>query len=181
MKKLTSLLLVLVLAFSFSMTAFAADEGESATGTANFANNETSTDVKIIVSTEASANLSATVPLTVTLAVKNDRSVVAPTNYAISNTGAVAVKVTNVKVAGAAGYTFVSPLAAEKQMDLALNAINLEDHDEATGATVTGTTWNVAAGGSLNLTFAGSVWADDISSAKQVFTITYTIAAGTHA
>lgn len=189
MKKMISVVLALVLVLTMSITALAVSEGEAVGGDGNFGaggeNNKASTDVSILASTSDTSNISATVPLTVTLAVKNDKTIVAPTEYKINNTSAFAIKVTNVKVTADGGYSFVNALTAAKQMDLSLKPGNGTEIDldkyttESAVPAGTAADWNIAAGGTLKLGFAGSVWADDISAAKKVFTITYTIEAGT--
>lgn len=192
MKKLTAILLALVLVFSLSSTAFAADVGTvGADGTFAATTNDASTDVYLKVGEEAMANLSATVPLKVTLAVKANGDIVAPANtaYKITNNSKFPVKVTNVKTVAETGYSFVTAHAtANNELLLTLKpgngtAVNLSTLTG--GAAVTATDWNAAAnGGTIGLLFAGSVsnLQADITATDGVkaFTVTYTIAAGTH-
>ena len=182
MKKLTALLLALVLTFSLGMTVFAADTGSADTST-DFANNNQSTTVKIQIGDDAKGNLSATVPINVTLAVKADKTIVAPepTSYKISNNGAIAFHVNKISTTLTDPYTF-STTAGDNTLNLKLkagtDAITLASGVNAIGAAAQ---WNVAAGNDLGLTFSGSVGniTEDITTAAQVFTVTYTIEAGT--
>lgn len=181
MKKLTALLLALVLTFSFSMTAFAADEGSADTDT-GFSSNSQTTTVKIQAGQDAQGNLSATVPINVTLAVKANKDIVAPapTSYKISNTGSIAFHVSGISTTLTEPYTF-NAIPGANTLNLTLtggsDTITLASGTSAIGAAAQ---WNVAAGSDLGLTFAGSVGniAADITTATQVFTVTYTITAG---
>ena len=182
MKKLTALLLVLVLTLSFSMTAFAADDAGTADTDTGFSGNSADTTVKIIAGEDAQGNLSATVPLNVTLAVKANKDIVAPasTSYKVSNTGSIAFHVSGISTALTSPYIFnATPGANTLNLTLTggTDAIAL-----ASGACAIAAAdqWNVAAGSNLGLTFAGSVGniTADITTAAQVFTVTYTLTAG---
>ncbi|MDO4553263.1 MAG: hypothetical protein Q4C22_06970, partial [Bacillota bacterium] len=99
MKKTTTLVLALTLVFAMSTTAFAA--GETAGTAQDFAANSATTQVRIISAAgeDGTTQVSATVPLTVTLAIAADGKVTGPTNYTITNTSVMPVKVTNVSIA----------------------------------------------------------------------------------
>lgn len=182
MKKLTALLLVLVLTLSFSMTAFAADDAGTADTDTGFSGNSADTTVKIIAGEDAQGNLSATVPINVTLAVKADKSIVAPaaTVYKIANTGSIAFRVSGISTALTSPYTFNTTPGANT-LNLTLTGGSDTIALVANSCTIgTAAQWNVAAGSDLGLTFAGSVGniAADITTAAQVFTVTYTLTAG---
>lgn len=184
MKKFTSMILALVLVFSLSATAFAADEGTAGNDT-SFSSNGQTTTVNIQAGADAKTNLSATVPINVTLAVKADKSIVAPeaTSYKISNTGSIAFHVSGISTTLSDPYTF-NPVAGENTLNLTLkpgsgSAITLAANTNTIAASAK-EDWNIAAGSNLGLTFAGNVGniTADITSATQVFTVTYTITAG---
>lgn len=193
MKKHIALLLAICMLFAVCGVAMGADEGSVGANT-NFAQNTNaaSTDVYLKIGDDAANNLSATVPLSVTLAVKADGIIVAPaaSSYKITNTSAFPIKVANVKTVAETGYNFVTVHAlASNELLLTLkagsgSAVNLDTWNSATGASVTGNVWNAAGNGTIGLELAGSVknLSVDITGATGVkaFTITYTIAAGSH-
>lgn len=181
--------LALVLALGAS-PAFAAGESVG-TPPGDFANNEQGTQVSLIADTSASGNISATVPLTVTLAVMPNGTITAPTNYAIENTSVFDIKVAQLNAIPETGYKFTkAAFSGAKEMNLTLQpasgtAVNLADFTAKTPVpAATAADWNLSAKGgassALNLTFAGSVnQVGDITTAKQAFRVVYTIATGT--
>ena len=86
LQKLVTIVLAFVLALSLSLTALAEEDyGQGVTGNDNlFQNNEAKTTFSVVA---VPANLSATVPLNVTFAVKHNGDFVCPGGYAITNTG----------------------------------------------------------------------------------------------
>lgn len=187
MKKLLSLLFATAIVVTAATSAFAVDQG-TATDFSDFVNNKATTEVFIQVSEEAAQNLSATIPLKVILAVKNDDTIVAPMNYTLKNTGSVDLKLTHVHVTTTAGHSFVADggsYTAAKQMSLTLSpnfgtAIDLYDYTTNKEVPLaTASDWNVPTGEPLNLNFSGSVFQmGNIITPTAVFSIEYTIAAG---
>lgn len=189
-KKLISAVLALVMACTMSFSVFAegTDAGTAADPATNFDNNSQSTEVFLKAGDAAKGNLSATVPVKVVLAVKADKDVVAPANtdYKIANTGALAFHVSVISTTLESGYTFSTNADTAKSTSNALyltlaaggDILTLAPGNVALG---TATKWNVAAGADLGLTLAGSVGKikADLTTETKVFTITYTIAAGT--
>ena len=180
MKKLLALALIFTLTFAIGLTAFAAvdypDEGYIGPDYDEFENNSGETDVYLISGSEAVENLAATVPMKVVLAVTIEDEIIAPTNYEIANTGAIKFHISAIAVELIAPYTF-NATAGENTLNLTLNGVTLA----APATTIDPADWNVTSGTVLNLAFAGSVGAitADITSETQVFTITYTLTAGT--
>ena len=188
MKKLTALLLALVLMLSLSTTAFA-EEGEAVGDAENFGDNTQETVVSIKTATgTTSSNLSATVPLTVTLAVKANGTIIGPGNYTVTNTSVMPIKITSVVVAAQNGFKITA-----EQPGTDITAITMKNDEDTTGtalnawiSTVTGTKWNMTAkntaNASVGITFGGEVTSitQDITNAVPAFTITYTIASGAH-
>ena len=93
----------------------------SAGEAAAFVSNQASTAVSVIAAEDALSNISATVPLTVTLAVAADGTVTAPTNYAIKNTGVIPDYVKSITALTEDGYSFESD-GAKTELALTLTA-----------------------------------------------------------
>ena len=107
LQKLVPIVLAFVLALSLSLTALAEEDyGQEVTGTDNlFQNNEAKTTFSVVA---VPANLSATVPLNVTFAVKRNGDFVCPGGYAITNTGSEIFHVSDIRVTMLdAAYSFV--------------------------------------------------------------------------
>ena len=152
----------------------------SAGEAAAFVSNQASTAVSVIASDDALSNISATVPLTVTLAVAADGTVTAPTNYAIRNTGVIPDHVKTITALTEEGYSFESDGA---KTELALTLTAGDDTVRLAVLPVIGraSAWNIPAGVSLPLSFSGKVGnikADIAENAKKAFTVNYVIAAG---
>lgn len=190
MKKIIAVILTLAMMCCLGVSAFAAD-GEGVGSDGNFSSGSATTTVSIKFSTDSS-QLSASVPLAVTLAVKNDKSIVAPANtaYKITSTCLIPIHVSGISVTTSSGVKLVTNTpAADGEIKLALKAgtdsIALAAPTAATAAPQTiGTAaqWNIAASETLGLTFENgavynipSAWA---TTATQIFTVTYTLAAG---
>lgn len=166
MKKVLVVILAVVFVVAMGTTAFAAGSLDG--------DGKASTEVSVKMDDSVDpGDLSVTVPLNITLAVGADGTVTAPTNYAISNTGAIPVKVTNIKTTPAAPFSFAD---GANKLALTLNTEALS----ATAITPGTSAWNVAGGADLNLTLAGAVSGVnvDITTAQKAFDIEYTIAAG---
>lgn len=107
LQKLVPIVLAFVLALSLSLTALAEEDyGQEVTGMGNlFQNNEAQTTFSVVA---VPANLSATVPLNVTFAVKRNGDFVCPEGYAITNTGSEIFHVSDIRVTMLdAAYSFV--------------------------------------------------------------------------
>ena len=107
LQKLVPIVLAFVLALSLSLTALAEEDyGQEVTGEGNlFQNNEAKTTFSVVA---VPANLSATVPLNVTFAVKRNGDFVCPGGYAITNTGSEIFHVSDIRVTMLdATYSFV--------------------------------------------------------------------------
>ena len=107
LQKLVTIVLAFVLALSLSLTALAEEDyGQEVTGEGNlFQNNEAQTTFSVVA---VPANLSATVPLNVTFAVKRNGDFVCPEGYAITNTGSEIFHVSDIRVTMLdAAYSFV--------------------------------------------------------------------------
>lgn len=107
LQKLVAIVLAFVLALSLSLTALAEEDyGQEVTGEGNlFQNNEAQTTFSVVA---VPANLSATVPLNVTFAVKRNGDFVCPGGYAITNTGSEIFHVSDIRVTMLdAAYSFV--------------------------------------------------------------------------
>lgn len=186
MKKIASMILALVLVSSFSATAFAAD-GEEIGNSRDFTTGTASTEVNLKFSSDAS-QLSASVPLSVTLAVKKDMSLAAPdaTAYKISNTGPIPFHVSDISVATETNYALVTTApasAGDIKLTLAAGSDDIAlaaSSSPSQQVIAAPAQWNVAPSNNLGLTLKnGSVFSiGDWTSATKVFTITYTIAAG---
>lgn len=107
LQKLVAIVLAFVLASSFNLTALAEEGyGQEVMGKDNlFQNNEAKTTFSVVA---VPANLSATVPLNVTFAVKRNGDFVCPEGYAITNTGSEIFHVSDIRVTMLdATYSFV--------------------------------------------------------------------------
>lgn len=180
MKKLTALLLVFILIVSVNATVFAA--GESAGEAGSFASNEATTEVKLVVDT--SGNMSATVPLQVTLAVAADGTVKGPSNYTITNKSVMPIKVTNVAINTESGFTTATNATGTK-----IGGITLTDGQGGTATSLSAWTaekttsnWNMTStdNNAITLNFGGKVTGitQDITNAQKAFTIVFTIKPG---
>lgn len=186
MKKIISMIAVTAIVLMLGIAPVLA-AGEEAGAAGDFATNEGATEVKLVTDSSALDNISATVPLNVTLAVNAAGTITAPTNYAIANTSVFDIKVTHVTATPASGFAFTkAAFANAKEMNITLQPgsganINLADFSAKTVVPVASAAdWNIASSDSLNLKFAGSVnKMGDITTAEKAFTVTYTIAAGT--
>lgn len=206
MKKLTSVILALLLTFSFGLTVMAgtpeppATQGEEVGTSSNVTNGSGSTAVKVIYSSN-SGQISATVPISITFAVKNDKTFVYPTTdtYKIVNNSVVPVYVSNIAVVfGSADYKLVNaaPAANEDYNEIQLSmtagtdtinlvgdVASLDSNSTPINQTIgDGTKWNIAAGGNLPINFSnGKVYEVDsawVGSAATLFSIVYTISTG---
>ncbi len=177
-KRVATALLTAALMIMQVSPVYAAD-GETTGATGNFSENAGETEVNLVASTTAQGNLSVTVPLSVTLAVQADGTIVAPTNYKLANTGVIAAHVSAVSVALASPYTF-NATPGENTLNLTL-ANSDETLTLQSGAqTLTANKWNLAGNAEMPLTFAGSVGNVNAgTSAQKIFTVSYTIQAGT--
>lgn len=99
-KRLSTVLIAMAMTTSMAMTALAVPNPTPEVGTAeDFVTNTGKTTVSLegMTDTEADGNLSATVPLTVTLAILGDGTAKGPDNYTIENTSRTKkIKVSNV-------------------------------------------------------------------------------------
>ena len=146
------------------------------------------------------ANLSATVPLNVTFAVKRNGDFVCPEGYAITNTGSEIFHVSDIRVTMLdATYSFVESdeNLQERQIYLTMTGTNPgmmspisdtvtfvsgSDNTKQSFGTepTTYNTWNVNQGGKIEFEFKGKVngisakWANK----QELFTIAYTIEPG---
>lgn len=199
LQKLVTIVLAFVLASSFSLTALAEEGyGQEVTGKDNlFQNNEAKTTFSVVA---VPANLSATVPLNVTFAVKRNGDFVCPEGYAITNTGSEIFHVSEIRVTMLdAAYSFVESdkNLQDRQIYLTMTGTNPgsmspisdtvtfvsgSDNTKQSFGTeqYTYNTWNVDQGGKIEFEFKGKVngisaeWADK----RELFTIAYTIEPG---
>lgn len=199
LQKLVTIVLAFVLALSFSLTALAEEGyGQEVTGEDNlFQNNEAKTTFSVVA---VPANLSATVPLNVTFAVKRNGDFVCPEGYAIANTGSEIFHVSDIRVTMLdAAYSFVESdkNLQDRQIYLTMTGTNPgsmspisdtvtfvsgSDNTKQSFGTeqYTYNTWNVDQGGKIEFEFKGKVngisaeWADK----RELFTIAYTIEPG---
>ena len=170
LQKLVTIVLAFVLASSFSLTALAEEDyGQEVTGKDNlFQNNEAKTTFSVVA---VPANLSATVPLNVTFAVKRNGDFVCPEGYAITNTGSEIFHVSDIRVTMLdAAYSFVESdkNLQDRQIYLTMTGTNPgsmspisdtvtfvsgSDNTKQSFGTeqYTYNTWNVDQGGKLNL------------------------------
>lgn len=199
LQKLVTIVLAFVLASSFSLTALAEEGyGQEVTGEDNlFQNNEAKTTFSVVA---VPANLSATVPLNVTFAVKRNGDFVCPEGYAITNTGSEIFHVSDIRVTMLdAAYSFVESdkNLQDRQIYLTMTGTNPgsmspisdtvtfvsgSDNTKQSFGTeqYTYNTWNVDQGGKIEFEFKGKVngisaeWADK----QELFAIAYTIEPG---
>ena len=190
LQKLVTIVLAFVLALSLSLTALAEEDyGQEVTGEGNlFQNNEAQTTFSVVA---VPANLSATVPLNVTFAVKRNGDFVCPEGYAITNTGSEIFHVSDIRVTMLdAAYSFVESdeNLQDRQIYLTMTGTNpsIAGPVSDTVTFVSGTepttynTWNVNQGGKIEFEFKGKVngisaeWANK----QELFTIAYTIEPG---
>ena len=199
LQKLVTIVLAFVLALSLSLTALAEEGyGQEVTGEDNlFQNNEAKTTFSVVA---VPANLSATVPLNVTFAVKRNGDFVCPEGYAITNTGSEIFHVSEIRVTMLdAAYSFVDSdkNLQDRQIYLTMTGTNPgsmspisdtvtfvsgSDNTKQSFGTEQYTyyTWNVDQGGKIEFEFKGKVngisaeWADK----QELFTIAYTIEPG---
>ena len=199
LQKLVAIVLAFVLVLSFSLTALAEENyGQEVMGKDNlFQNNEAKTTFSVVA---VPANLSATVPLNVTFAVKRNGDFVCPEGYAITNTGSEIFHVSEIRVTMLdAIYSFVDSdkNLQDRQIYLTMTGTNPgsmspisdtvtfvsgSDNTKQSFGTeqYTYNTWNVDQGGKIEFEFKGKVngisakWADK----QELFTIAYTIEPG---
>lgn len=199
LQKLVTIVLAFVLALSLSLTALAEEGyGQEVTGKDNlFQNNEAKTTFSVVA---VPANLSATVPLNVTFAVKRNGDFVCPEGYAITNTGSEIFHVSEIRVTMLdAAYSFVESdkNLQDQQIYLTMTGTNPgsmspisdtvtfvsgSDNTKQSFGTeqYTYNTWNVDQGGKIEFEFKGKVngisaeWADK----QELFAIAYTIEPG---
>ena len=199
LQKLVTVVLAFVLALSLSLTALAEEGyGQEVTGEDNlFQNNEAKTTFSVVA---VPANLSATVPLNVTFAVKRNGDFVCPEGYAITNTGSEIFHVSDIRVTMLdATYSFVESdkNLQDRQIYLTMTGTNPgsmspisdtvtfvsgSDNTKQSFGTeqYTYNTWNVYQGGKIEFKFEGKVngisakWADK----QELFAIAYTIEPG---
>lgn len=198
LKQLSAAVIALALTLSVGLTALAAGqyEGEISDPNHTFQNNEAQTTVSVL--SIPNQNLSATVPLNVTFAVKDDGTFICPDEYAITNTGSEYIHVTDISVTMEdTSYSLVNSTALNDHevycTMTAANTLETEAVNFVCSAVSQeqsfGTTpnkkllWNIAAGETLPLAFSGKMNsgnAHDFSTAHKLFTITYTIASGAY-
>ena len=199
LQKLVTIVLAFVLALSLSLTALAEENyGQEVMGKDNlFQNNEAKTTFSVVA---VPANLSATVPLNVTFAVKRNGDFVCPEGYAITNTGSEIFHVSDIRVTMLdAAYSFVESdkNLQDRQIYLTMTGTNPgsmspisdtvtfvsgSDNTKQSFGTeqYTYNPWNVDQGGKIEIEFKGKVngisakWADK----QELFTIAYTIEPG---
>ena len=198
LQKLVPIVLAFVLALSLSLTALAEEDyGQEVTGEGNlFQNNEAKTTFSVVA---VPANLSATVPLNVTFAVKRNGDFVCPEDYAITNMGSEIFHVSDIRVTMLdAAYSFVESdkNLQDRQIYLTMTGTNpgimspisdtitfvsgSDNTKQSFGTEPTYNTWNVDQGGKIKFEFKGKVngisaeWANK----QELFTIAYTIEPG---
>ena len=217
LKKVAAAAVAMVMAVSMLSVPVFAEEDNSATNsytseaetstrtndTSKSDNNTATTDVKLFYAS-SSSQLSVTVPMSITIAIKGDKTLDTPSNYKIVNNSYVPVHVESIKVAAESGnnkYALVSDVSAS---NVSGNAMQLKMKSSATGATdvallsgesdtisLVAGQWDIAAtddakkGTECAISFSdGKVNKVDESliktkdSAVKLFTITYTIKAG---
>ena len=179
MKKFMSIVLALMLLMALSAPTMASAVGQEA-GAATAINGTGTTVVSVVFASDG--QVSATVPLTVTLAVGGDGAVTGPSGYTITNTSALPIKVSNVTITPKAGFTTDSAGTGTR-----IGAITLTDGASGSAtalsswtAAKTATAWNMAVGGSITMAFAGAVSniQQDLTSATAAFDVVFTIVAG---
>ena len=192
MKKMAGMASALVLAMSFGMTAFAANEAVD-DSSAGLNNGQASTDVKLVYSDDLS-QISATVPLSITVAVQMDGEFVCPKGYKIINNSVVPIHVSGMQIAEVAnGYKLVDGDRVDgKQIRLTMktagDSVKLTGNDSGPAVqSLKAGGWDILTGdnNTLPITFENgkvgtidSAWAN---GAAKLFTIRYTFEAGTAA
>lgn len=199
LQKLVPIVLAFVLALSLSLTVLAEEDyGQGVTGEGNlFQNNEAKTTFSVVA---VPANLSATVPLNVTFAVKRNGDFVCPGGYAITNTGSEVFHVSDIRVTMLdATYSFVESdeNLQDRQIYLTMTGTNPgmmspisdtitfvsgSDNTKQSFGTepTTYNTWNVDQGGKIEFEFKGKVNGISAGVGRKagLFTIAYTIEPG---
>ncbi len=175
-RKIKSLILAgaMLLSQLSAIPVQASGVGESVGANGNFTDNTASSEVYVVASSAITGNLTLTVPTTVTLAVDSDGTIIAPTNYKITNNGVIPAHVSAITTNLKNGFAFGA--SGDKTLNLTLNTNPLTTGNVSI---VTANAWNIPVSGELALDFAGSVGniANFVSS-TDVFTISYTITAG---
>ena len=198
LKQLSAAVIALALTLSVGLTVFADSQyGEEISGPNNpFQNNEAQTTVSVL--SIPNQNLSATVPLNVTFAVKDDGTFICPEGYAITNTGSEYIKVTDISVTMEdTSYSLVNSTTLNDHevyctmtaaKDGVFDAIVLDCASGTQKQSFSKTypnvsVWNIEGNSSCNISFSGNMNrnnAHDFSTAHKLFTITYTIASGAY-
>ena len=196
MKKRKMVIPALVMAASMSMTAFAAGEAQQGQAIDTASSNEfesgtASTQVKVVYTKDVS-QLSATVPLSITFAVRSNGEFITPDGYGITNNSVVPIHVSEIKVSDIAeGYEFVTNVddVTGKKMRLQMNTENgsspITLKGYSGGEAFDKSDWVIESGSNnkLGITFSGgkvgTFEADWANGATDLFKITYTIKAGT--
>lgn len=193
LKKIAAAAVAMAMAVSMLSVPVFAAEGESVGTDSNgtLTDHKASTTVNVIYSNDAS-QLSVTVPISVTFAVKSNGEFVCPTNYKLVNKSVVPVYVDDISVTEVTeGYSLVASATTAKQIQLTMKA-----GSDTTGLALIGTNsqtytksnWEMAAttndeGTPLAVSFSGKAGAAESAWAKkdatQLFKIVYTIKAGT--
>lgn len=198
MKKMKMVLPALVLAAGMSMTAYAAGEAQQGQAVDTASSNEfesgtASTQVKVVYTKDVS-QLSATVPLSITFAVRSTGEFITPEGYGITNNSVVPIHVSEIMVSDIAeGYEFVlnEDDVTGKKLRLQMKAENSNSSITLQGGTgerpqsFNKSDWVIESGSNnkLGITFSGgkvgTFEADWANGATDLFKITYTIKAGT--
>ena len=208
LKKIAAAALAVAMTASMmAVPAFAAgtngEDVDTVTNNGTLTNRSASTDVKVIYS-ETSTQISATVPLYVTFAIKNDRTFIYPTaDYEIKNNSVVPIYVDEIKVKMKDDKTeltdTIDTSAEKQQVKLAMqpgngDKLQLKATDNTDGdvQSITKSAWQMDAkdgtNANLKITFSdGEVNKVDTSWIKALntqdhgttlFTVVYTIKAG---
>lgn len=198
MKKMKMVIPALVMAASMSMTAFAAGEAQQGQAVDTASSNEfesgtASTQVKVVYTKDVS-QLSATVPLSITFAVRSNGEFITPDGYGITNNSVVPIHVSEIKVSDIAeGYEFVTDedevvgkkIRLQMQTENSSSSIQLQGKTGARPQVFDEADWVIESGSNnkLGITFSGgkvgTFEADWANGATDLFKITYTIKAGT--
>lgn len=204
-KRLSIIVMTMAMTTSMTMSSLAVPNPTPSVGTpGNFANNSANSTVSIVGMSdiEIDANLSAMLPITVTLAIMGDSGVKGPDNYAVRNTSqSKRVRVTNIKATAKSGYNIIdNPAPADKvdlktismtpNLDTTLgDTITLWDLRGGNGHTTVGDYWTMEAANnpdpnktSVGIGFGGHI--DDVGKlssnatnqgGEEAFLLTYTI------
>lgn len=206
LKKIAAAAVAMVMAMSMMAVPVFAATGSASTDTPTefgSTDNKAHTDVLIVYTNEA-GNLSVTVPMNLTFAVKSDGTILYPNTYKIVNNSVVPVHVTNIAVSmsdttytlgdeanGKVAKLSMTATAKDGSTDIvnfvADSAVNKNQTYGQTAETIKA--WNIGAresateGTELALTFpnskVGDIKAAWANGAEYFCDITYTIAAGT--